>query len=102
MIESFNNNNENITSPHLTNEDLHEEYSLRPSTFKEFIGQDDYTFLKTLEELNNLALTRQQCDRIRDLSCGRLQRVNRYKNLYNKKIERVGRKLSSVSSGCSR
>ncbi|MAZ48025.1 MAG: hypothetical protein CME65_05650 [Halobacteriovoraceae bacterium] len=69
---------------------------------EEFIGQDDYTFLKTLEELNNLALTRQQWDRIRDLSCGRLQRVNRYKNLYNKKIERVGRKLSSVSSGCSR
>ena len=41
MIESFNNNNENITSPHLTNEDLHEEYSLSPSTFKEFIGQDE-------------------------------------------------------------
>ena len=40
MIESFNNN-EDLTSPHLTNEDLQEEYSLRPATFKEFIGQDE-------------------------------------------------------------
>ena len=68
---------------------------------EEFITQDDYTFLKTLDELNNVSLTGQQWDRIRDLSCQRLQRVNRYKNLYNKKIERVGRKMSSTSPGCS-
>ena len=40
MIESFNNN-ENLTSPHLTNEDLQEEHSLRPNSFNEFIGQNE-------------------------------------------------------------
>jgi len=42
MIESFKDtNNKAITDPDPTNDEIHEEASLRPQRFKDFIGQSD-------------------------------------------------------------
>ena len=42
MIESFKDtNNKEITNPDPTNDEIHEEASLRPQRFKDFIGQSD-------------------------------------------------------------
>jgi len=42
MIESFKDkNNPSVTNPEKTNEDNHEEISLRPLLFKDFVGQTD-------------------------------------------------------------
>ncbi len=40
MIDSFNSNN-NLTSPKKTEEDQKNDYSLRPSSFDDFVGQTD-------------------------------------------------------------
>ena len=40
MIESFKDNN-SITNPDKTNDEFHEEKSLRPKNFKDFIGQEE-------------------------------------------------------------
>ena len=42
MIESFKDtNNQAITNPDPTHEEIHEEVSLRPQKFKDFIGQTE-------------------------------------------------------------
>ena len=42
MIESFKDqNNESVTNPEKTNEENHEEISLRPLLFKDFVGQTE-------------------------------------------------------------
>ena len=42
MIESFKDtNNQPITNPNLTSDEIHEEVSLRPQKFKDFIGQTE-------------------------------------------------------------
>ncbi len=40
MIESFKDNN-SITNPDKTTDEIHEEVSLRPQSFKDFVGQDE-------------------------------------------------------------
>ena len=40
MIESFKDNN-SITDPDKTNDEIHEEVSLRPQSFKDFVGQNE-------------------------------------------------------------
>ena len=40
MIESYKDNN-SITNPDKTTDEIHEEVSLRPQSFKDFVGQDE-------------------------------------------------------------
>ena len=41
MIESFKDSNKSITNPQKSSDEIHEEVSLRPQTFKDFVGQED-------------------------------------------------------------
>lgn len=78
-----------------------EERKILDQKVGEFLQQDNFTVLNTLDELNEIALDVDQWSQIRSKSCKRLNEIKDHKKIFEAKFKRLARKYEVGPKACS-